>query len=132
MGSSAAHDGSALLARKRIEVELLRERVSQLETALESRVVIEQAKGILAARLDRPVEDAFELLRRAARSHRVRLHDLAAEVVAGRTVPPKITCLLYGQAIGRSTPNRPSPFQAPEVDVIPHERRPQRGGVMDI
>jgi AmiR/NasT family two-component response regulator len=77
-----------------LRLNLLRERVSQLEAALESRVVIEQAKGILAARLDRPVEAAFELLRRAVRSHRVRLHELAAETVAGRAVPPKVACLL--------------------------------------
>jgi AmiR/NasT family two-component response regulator len=45
-------------------------------------VVIEQAKGMLAERLGVSVEDAFDLLRRTARSNRARVHDLAGAVVA--------------------------------------------------
>jgi ANTAR domain len=57
------------------------ERIRQLETALESRVVIEQAKGRLAERFELGVDDAFELLRTSARSGRMPLHTLAQAVV---------------------------------------------------
>ncbi|WP_328291398.1 GAF and ANTAR domain-containing protein [Kineococcus sp. NBC_00420] len=55
----------------------------QLHSALQSRVVIEQAKGVLAARAGISVEDAFVWLRRHARSHGMALTQVAAGVVAG-------------------------------------------------
>lgn len=55
----------------------------QLQRALDSRIVIEQAKGILAERLRLEMAEAFSLLRRHARDHNVRLSDVAGEVVAG-------------------------------------------------
>jgi AmiR/NasT family two-component response regulator len=74
-------------------VELTRtlaERNAQLQQALESRIVIEQAKGVLAERFGLPPDDAFRLLRRGARNHRLRIHRLAADVVASRVTPPQI------------------------------------------
>jgi AmiR/NasT family two-component response regulator len=62
----------------------------QLRTALESRIVIEQAKGVLAERYATAVDVAFEILRRAARSSQRRIHDLAAEVVASDTTPAAV------------------------------------------
>ncbi|MEU1275984.1 GAF and ANTAR domain-containing protein [Streptomyces sp. NPDC005799] len=53
----------------------------QLGEALTSRVIIEQAKGTLAARLSVTVDEAFRLLRSHARSHRRRLSEVAREVV---------------------------------------------------
>jgi GAF domain-containing protein len=53
----------------------------QLQTALNSRTVIEQAKGVLATSLDVDVGEAFELLRSRARSSRRRLTDVATDVV---------------------------------------------------
>lgn len=58
------------------------ERQAQLQQALDSRVVLEQAKGILAERFGLTVEDAFALLRRTARSRRMNLHDAARKVLA--------------------------------------------------
>ncbi|QUF05658.1 GAF and ANTAR domain-containing protein [Actinosynnema pretiosum subsp. pretiosum] len=55
----------------------------QLQTALDSRVVIEQAKGILAATGNIPLDAAFERLRGYARAHHHRLTDLAQAVAAG-------------------------------------------------
>ena len=55
----------------------------QLQRALDSRVVIEQAKGALAEQLGVNVNQAFEVLRSHARSNGRKLHDVAAEVVAG-------------------------------------------------
>jgi AmiR/NasT family two-component response regulator len=53
----------------------------QLRTALTSRIVIEQAKGVLSVVLDMPIEGAFEVLRSQARSTRRLIHDVAREVV---------------------------------------------------
>lgn len=57
--------------------------IAQLQSALETRMVIEQAKGKLSQQLGVGVEDAFQLLRRHARNNNLRLHDVAARVVAG-------------------------------------------------
>jgi transcriptional regulator with GAF, ATPase, and Fis domain len=55
----------------------------QLQNALNSRVLIEQAKGLLAERLRLSVDEAFTLLRDAARSRNRRLSDLAQAIVDG-------------------------------------------------
>lgn len=62
----------------------------QLNHALNSRVMIEQAKGIVAERASLPMEDAFDLLRSYARSHNMRLADVAAAVIAGDLRPPDL------------------------------------------
>ena len=74
----------------RLELEQLRTRVAQLEHALQSRILIEQAKGVLAERWGVPVDDAFDRLRKAARCNRMKLHDLAAAVVTSPTTPPEL------------------------------------------
>jgi transcriptional regulator with GAF, ATPase, and Fis domain len=53
----------------------------QLQTALDSRVIIEQAKGKLAERLGVDMNQAFSLLRDFARSRNLRLSDLARTFV---------------------------------------------------
>jgi GAF domain-containing protein len=72
-------------------IGLLQERVirrgeilaGQLHSALNSRVLIEQAKGVIAERNGTNVADAFALLRKAARDRNRRLSDLAHGVVDG-------------------------------------------------
>jgi AmiR/NasT family two-component response regulator len=93
-------DGHKEVVRLRELVETLTERNRQLEHALESRIVIEQAKGVLAERLGVPPDEAFELIRRAARRNRLRLRDLAHEVVSTRQTPDAI--------FGPRTPQRVS------------------------
>jgi transcriptional regulator with GAF, ATPase, and Fis domain len=56
----------------------------QLQGALNSRVSIEQAKGILAERLGLDMGQAFELLRGQARAQERRLGELAGAVASGR------------------------------------------------
>jgi len=56
---------------------------AQLENALRSRVVIEQAKGVIAERHGVDQGQAFERLRAAARNHNRRLADLAEAIVEG-------------------------------------------------
>jgi transcriptional regulator with GAF, ATPase, and Fis domain len=55
----------------------------QLQTALNSRVIIEQAKGKLAERLGVDMDQAFTLLRDFARNRNRRLSDLAQAFVDG-------------------------------------------------
>src|SRR3984885_5186547 len=55
----------------------------QLQTALNSRVIIEQAKGKLAERLGIEVSQAFTLLRDQARNRNERLSDFARAFVDG-------------------------------------------------
>ena len=64
--------------RAMARAELLNE---QLQVALTSRIVIEQAKGAVAQTFGVTVEQAFEMLRRHARSRHLRLTDLAHTVV---------------------------------------------------
>ena len=52
----------------------------QLQNALTSRVIIEQAKGVLAERHQVTVDDAFALLREYARNHNRLLSDVARDV----------------------------------------------------
>jgi GAF domain-containing protein len=53
----------------------------QLQFALNSRIVIEQAKGAISRALGVSVDDAFEVLRDHARRHRLKMTDLAHDVV---------------------------------------------------
>jgi GAF domain-containing protein len=54
----------------------------QLQTALDSRIKIEQAKGVVAERLSVGMNEAFELLRHQARSTHRLLIDVADEVAS--------------------------------------------------
>jgi PAS domain S-box-containing protein len=56
---------------------------TQLQGALTSRIVIEQAKGYLAAQSDTDPQTAFKVLRRYARDQNQRLSDVCRAVVAG-------------------------------------------------
>jgi len=72
-----------------IQERALRERsllTEQLQAALISRVVIEQAKGMLAEYLKMTVDDAFQLLRSYARDRNHKLSDVARDVV-DRKIP---------------------------------------------
>ncbi|MEV7692248.1 GAF and ANTAR domain-containing protein [Microbacterium sp. NPDC089189] len=53
---------------------------SQLQRALDTKVPIEQAKGYVARALDIDIDTARELLRRYARTHQMRLSDVAVAV----------------------------------------------------
>ncbi len=53
---------------------------AQLQAALTSRIIIEQAKGVLAERLQMSTDDAFGVLRSAARSRNRLLSEVAREV----------------------------------------------------
>jgi transcriptional regulator with GAF, ATPase, and Fis domain len=69
----AIHDGQVVAA--------------QLQTALESRIAIEQAKGIIAEHMAISVDEAFTLLRNHARAHNEKLTETARRVISGATRP---------------------------------------------
>jgi GAF domain-containing protein len=56
---------------------------AQLQAALDSRIVIEQAKGVIAERRQVDVGEAFALLRQLARSSGRKLSEVAGDVVGG-------------------------------------------------
>ena len=83
------------LVERLVEVtEQLARRCTQLQEALDSRVLIEQAKGVLAERLGVSPDDAFVILRRGARHNRIRIHELAAKVVSSESTPPELTAFV--------------------------------------
>ena len=56
----------------------------QLQTALDTRVVIEQAKGMVAEQAKTEIDGAFELIRSYARDNNIALASVARKVVEGR------------------------------------------------
>jgi hypothetical protein len=78
----------ALVERLVEMAERLSIRCAQLQHALDSRIVIEQAKGVLAMRLQTTPDQAFAVLRHVARSNRCPIHDVARQVVETRDLPP--------------------------------------------
>jgi GAF domain-containing protein len=69
----------------------------QLQHALNSRIIIEQAKGVLAERNGVDMDAAFTALRRYARNHNRKLSELAMDVVRGEIHPTTVQ-------IGRRVP----------------------------
>jgi GAF domain-containing protein len=58
-----------------------------LNHALNSRIVIEQAKGMVAEREGLDMEQSFSMLRDHARNHNLRLAELAGLVISGTVAP---------------------------------------------
>ena len=73
---------------------------AQLEVALDSRIVIEQAKGIVAERNRVGVDEAFQQIRQFARNHNRLLSETAREIVVDALLPASLT--------GRKPSPRPS------------------------
>jgi hypothetical protein len=65
-------------------------RVAQLQHALTSRIVVEQAKGMLAERYSLTPEEAYELIRLAARSNGLKVHALADSVLGSPRQTPAL------------------------------------------
>lgn len=59
------------------------ELAQQLQQALESRIVIEQAKGLLVGRHGVTPDEAFEAIKHHACSNRLPLHNVARDLMAG-------------------------------------------------
>ena len=82
----------------------------QLQTALNSRVVIEQAKGVLAERAGLPMDAAFDQLRRYARSTDQKLSEVARRLVERDLDPAVLLDATRISAADRARPpRRPKP-----------------------
>jgi AmiR/NasT family two-component response regulator len=87
--AEAGLDGDGAEPLRAVARALL-ERNRQLEQALQSRILIEQAKGILAERFGTTPDAAFDVLRRGARNHRIRVHHLAKRVIEEPETPAEV------------------------------------------
>lgn len=56
--------------------------------------MIEQATGMLAERHGLELEQAFQLMRRAARSNQRKIRELASRIRPGSETPPELAALL--------------------------------------
>ena len=68
--------------------------IPQLRSALASRVIVEQAKGLLREILDVPVEEAFRLLRAYARANGEHLTDVARRLMTDRNARPVVVAAI--------------------------------------
>ena len=87
-GEASDEEWHALVAALMHEVlahSETRTTAGQLQEALSSRVIIEQAKGMLAVTEGCLPDEAFELMRGVARASNRRVHDVASEVVRRTT-----------------------------------------------
>ncbi|MFJ5986194.1 ANTAR domain-containing protein [Lentzea sp. NPDC092896] len=73
----------------------------QLQHALQSRVLIEQAKGVLAERLQIDMSTAFETLRRYARGHNRYLSRVAEDVIDGTIDMAALAAVTEGKSSTR-------------------------------
>jgi GAF domain-containing protein len=82
--SQGLADVAAIALLQQREAREAHDTVRQLQGALQSRVVIEQAKGLLAERGGISMDAAFTLMRTYARAQNRRLSEVAADLIAGR------------------------------------------------
>jgi hypothetical protein len=94
LGTGSPEEATTALSRLLSVTEATYERRAQLEHALKSRVAIEQAKGIVAERYGLEPDEAFQLIRRAARTHRMKLHDLVRAIQPRTDSPPELVAVL--------------------------------------
>ena len=113
------------LARRLAEAQ---EKIAQLEQALESRIVIEQAKGVLAERLAVSVGEAFEVIRYAARSQRTKVHEIARRVVEERQTPaPVVVAIARASRVRAASMRERSEAQREKTGKLKARLNEQRG-----
>lgn len=104
------------------------QRAGQLEGALESRILIEQAKGMVAERFGVPMESAFGSLRRHARQQNERLADLCASVVNGDVGVAEIHIDYFAISASRRTELRERAigrWRQTNAEALAHRERAQ-------
>lgn len=92
-------EASAAVARLLAVTHATYERRAQLEHALQSRVSIEQAKGIVAERYGLELDEAFDLIRRASRSQRMKLHEFVLTIRPREDTPPVLAELIAKKSV---------------------------------
>jgi ANTAR domain-containing protein len=81
---------------------------ANLQRALVTRLEIEQAKGLLAERLRISLEEAFEVLRTAARNNRRGIHGVAREVIEQPETPREVLAALHARLVPHARRSRNS------------------------
>lgn len=94
LAEALGHVAGVILVAQRAAADQ-QQLTEQLQQALDSRIVIEQCKGLLAATGGLDMEQAFRVLRRYARDHNLGLTAVAGAVVR-RELPPDV---VLGQAV---------------------------------
>ncbi|MBM3730388.1 MAG: response regulator [Actinobacteria bacterium] len=69
------------------EIQLLANEVGALEEQLETRKVIDRAKGVLIDKAGMSESDAYAFIQRAAMSERTKMRDVAEKILAGSLLP---------------------------------------------
>jgi hypothetical protein len=106
LGQALADMATITILRERAFVETT-DLAAQLQTALSSRVILEQAKGVLAERGGLSVDDAFRKLRKYARDRNLRLDDVSRAIIDHTIDPSAILGAADGRAPGAPTPIEP-------------------------
>jgi hypothetical protein len=100
----------------------------QLQTALDSRVVIEQAKGRIAERLGVAVDEAFLALRRYARNNNMKLTDAARAVADGALeIDPTLSVSITRRPCGLTCAASARPPCAAAISAAMASPRPEPG-----
>ncbi len=94
----------------------------QLEFALKSRIVIEQAKGVLSAHLRLDMAQSFAALRHYARNHNQKLHDVAAAITTGALDVAAVAPSVMPRA-NAVEPAVRKPATRPDGPLLERERR---------
>ncbi|RSM80994.1 ANTAR domain-containing protein [Amycolatopsis sp. WAC 01375] len=79
--SAGSPDPTDDVVAMRDRIRFYRARAEQLQYALDHRLPIEQAKGILAERYQIDIDAAFEMLRSFCRNNNMKIHDVARTLV---------------------------------------------------
>ena len=74
----------------RSELGDLRAEVSGLRAAMETRAIIEQAKGLIIASMGVDADQAFELLIRQSQAENVKLHVIAERLISSAIRTPTV------------------------------------------
>jgi transcriptional regulator with GAF, ATPase, and Fis domain len=89
--AKALTDMAAIRLRQERALRELRTQCGRLQHALDSRISIEQAKGVVAVQAAVSVGEAFELIRHYARSTSQKLADITEDLVTGRKTAADLT-----------------------------------------
>jgi AmiR/NasT family two-component response regulator len=92
-------DSAAALRRLLSVTAASFEQRAHLRRALETRIVVEQAKGMLAERLRISTDEAFDILRGGARANNLRVHDLARRVLDEAETPAEVVAALHKRLV---------------------------------
>jgi hypothetical protein len=117
LAQALAHVATVALVAGRAAVD--RQTINtQLQTALDSRVVLEQAKGTLAQLGDLDVDQAFAALRRFSRDHNRKLLDIAQSVVTRGPLGAAVLAHARAKGVLPAAPPDPRPTDPAPDDAV--------------